>query len=254
MTPPPALVFLHGFIESREIWTDFTRDFPATYLLSTPDLLGHGAHPGPVTDYSMEAQARHVVAQLQAEQVETAVFIGHSMGGYVALALAEAHPEMVAGLCLLNSSAFADTAEKRQQRAKNAGFIRRHGVEKFMASFIRPLFAPAHRDTMPAQLQLLEDIGNATPAATFLGGLAAMAARPDRTHVLREARFPVLTVAGKDDVAVPLAQSVAQAHLAPVSYALFLDDVGHLSYLEAPERTRRAVLDFAAACLPDPAP
>lgn len=245
---PPALVFLHGFIESREIWTDFTHDFPSTYRIFAPDLLGHGANTSSAADYSMEAQARYVAEQLHAQQIDRAVLVGHSMGGYVALALAEAHPELVAGLCLLNSSAFADSEEKKESRAKNRNFIERHGVEKFMNSFVRPLFAPAHRDTMPEQLQLLEDIGKATPQATFLGGLRAMAARPDRTHVLREAAFPVLTIAGKEDVAVPLEQSVAQAHLAPVSYALFLAGVGHLSYLEAPEQTRRAVQDFAAVC------
>jgi pimeloyl-ACP methyl ester carboxylesterase len=74
-----------------------------------------------------------------------------------------------------------------------------------------------------------------------------MAARPDRTAVLRTARFPVLIVAGKHDVAVPLADSVAQAPLAPVGTGLFLEGSGHLSYLEQPEATRRAVLALAGA-------
>jgi len=243
----PTLVFLHGFIESREIWTDFTHDFPDSYRLFAPDLLGHGANTSPAADYSMEAQARYVVEQLDKQQIERAIFIGHSMGGYVALALAEAYPKRVAGLCLLNSSAFADDEEKKESRDENRSFIERHGVAKFVNSSMRPLFAPTHRDTMPEELQLLENIGKATPQATFLGGLQAMAARPDRSHILREAPFPVLTIAGKEDLAVPMEQSVAQAHVAPVSYALFLAEVGHLAYLEAPERTRRAVLDFANA-------
>lgn len=242
----PTLVFLHGFIESREIWTDFTRDLPAAYPVFAPDLLGHGANAAPVANYSMRAQAEHVAQQLQQQNIEKAVLIGHSMGGYVALALAEQQPELVAGLCLLNSSALADTEEKKQAREKNIDFIERHGVGKFMNSFVRPLFAPAHRDTMPGQLQLLEAIGKATPQQTFIGGLRAMAARADRTHVLREARFPVLVIAGKDDAAIPFEQSVEVAQLAPVTYALFLAEVGHLAYLEAPERTRQAVLDFAA--------
>jgi pimeloyl-ACP methyl ester carboxylesterase len=169
------------------------------------------------------------------------------MGGYVALALAQRYPERVAGLALINSTAYADTDEKRQSREKNSSFVERHGVAKFMDSFVRPLFAPANRDRLPEARGLLEDIGKATPEITLVGGLRGMAARPDRTAVLRTARFPVLLVAGKHDVAVPLADSVAQAPLAPVGTGLFLEGSGHLSYLEQPEATRRAVLALASA-------
>ncbi len=189
----PTLVFLHGFAESPEIWTDFTRDFPGRYRLLMPALPGHGPSPEPVTDYSMEAQARAVLAQLDAAGAEKVLLVAHSMGGYVALALAEAHPDRVAGLVLFHSTALPDTDEKKANRDRNAEFIRRHSVDKFMNSFIRPLFAPANRDRLASKLELLEAIGKATPEATILGGLAAMKARPDRTQVLRNAKFPVLS-------------------------------------------------------------
>ena len=244
----PTIVFLHGFAESREVWTQFTRPFPAAYRLLTPNLLGHGTSLAPVPDFSMEAQARYVIDYLgRRNTTEPVLLVGHSMGGYVALALAQRYPERVAGLALINSSAYADTDEKRQAREKNISFVERHGVEKFMDSFVRPLFAPANRDRLPEARALLEEIGKATPETTLAGALRGMAARPDRTAVLRAARFPVLLVAGKHDVAVPLADSLAQAALAPVATALFLEGSGHLSYLEQPEATRRAVLALAGA-------
>lgn len=246
----PTILFLHGFAESREVWTEFTRPFPAGYRLLTPNLLGHGTHRGPVADFSMEAQARHVVAYLDEKNVAGPVLVvGHSMGGYVALALAERYPERLAGLVLLNSTALADTDEKRQNREKNISFVERHGLDKFMASFVRPLFAPANRERLPEALALLEDIGRATPEATIAGAMRAMAARPDRTAVLRAATFPVLFIVGKHDVAVPLPDSVAQAALPPLGAALFLEGSGHQAYLEQPEATRRAVLALAEAAL-----
>ncbi|MGI4871641.1 MAG: alpha/beta fold hydrolase [Janthinobacterium lividum] len=243
----PTIVFLHGFAESREVWTDFTRPFPAGYRLLMPNLLGHGTNRAAVPDYSMEAQARYVNQYLDQKNVAGPVLlVGHSMGGYVALALAERYPDRVAGLALVNSTAYADTDEKRQNREKNIGFVERHGLAKFMESFVRPLFAPTNRERLPEALALLEDIGKATPEATIAGALRGMAARPDRTAVLRGASFPVLLVAGKHDVAVPLADSVAQAALAPTGAALFLAGSGHQAYLEQPEATRRAVLALAA--------
>jgi pimeloyl-ACP methyl ester carboxylesterase len=246
MPSQPTLVFLHGFAESHEIWTDFTRNFPPTYQVLTLDLLGHGTQLHDIDDYSMEAQAAYVQAELEAAGVERAVFIGHSMGGYVALAFAEKYPEQVLGLCLFHSSAQADTKEKKVNRDKNAGFVERHSVAKFMDTFIRPLLAPANRDQMPEQLAFLEELGKATPQTTILGGLRAMRDRPDRMQVLREAKFPVLFIAGKEDLAVPLTSTLEQVALPAVSSGLFLADVGHLGFVERPTETRRAVLDFAA--------
>ncbi|WP_083326295.1 alpha/beta fold hydrolase [Hymenobacter coccineus] len=179
LTTAPTLVFLHGFAESREVWTDFTRSFPAGYRLLAPNLPGHGTNRAPVPDFSMEAQARYVAQYLTDKgAADPVLLVAHSMGGYVALALAERYPSRVAGLALINSTALPDTDEKRQNREKNIGFVERHGVEKFMDSFVRPLFAPANRDRLVEARELLEEIGKATPATTFAGALRGMAARP----------------------------------------------------------------------------
>ena len=251
MTPtatPPTLVFLHGFAESREVWTEFTRAFPDGYRLLAPNLPGHGTNLAPVPDFSMEAQARSVIDYLSQKGCpEPALFVCHSMGGYVALALAERWPQRVAGLALINSTALADTDEKRQNREKNIGFVERHGVAKFMESFVRPLFAPANRDRLTEARALLEEIGKATPETTITGALRGMAARPERTQVLATAPFPVLVVAGKHDVAVPFEDAVRQAALPAQGHALFLESSGHQAYLEQPEPTRRAVLALAGA-------
>ncbi|WP_162303489.1 alpha/beta fold hydrolase [Hymenobacter sediminis] len=241
----PTILFLHGFAESREIWTEFIREFPEGYRLLVLDLPGHGANVHNMQDYSMEAQAEYVAEQLREEVADQVLVVGHSMGGYVALAFAERYPNLVAGLVLFHSTALPDTDEKKANRDKNQDFVRRHGVGKFMDSFIRPLFAPANRDTMRDQREQLEAIGRATPEATVLGGLEAMKNRPDRTKVLQEATFPVLFIAGKDDVAVSTESLLPQMALPTQSHALLLSNVGHLGYLEAPELTRRALQNFA---------
>ncbi|KAA9331620.1 alpha/beta hydrolase [Hymenobacter busanensis] len=241
----PVIVLLHGFGESREVWTDFTREFPETYRLLTPNLLGFGTNTRDIRDYSMEAQARYLADYLRQRNVEQALLVGHSMGGYAALAFAERYPNMVAGLSLFHSTARPDSDEKKANRDKNIDFVQRNGVDKFMESFIRPLFAPANRERMIDQRCFLEDIGKATPADTVTGALRAMRDRPDRTAVLRDARYPVQFIVGKDDVAVTLESMQPQLVMPRESHVLVLADVGHLGYFERPEETRRAVLDFA---------
>lgn len=248
--PQPALVFLHGFAESRDIWTEFIQKCPPDYHILTPNFPGYGA-PGAssAADYSMEVLAEFVKEELDQADAQQAIFIGHSMGGYVALAFAEKYPARVAGLCLFHSSAQADTAEKKTNRDKNISFVERHGVVKFMETFIRPLFADANEETMLPYRRQLEEIGAATPQASVIGGLRAMRDRPDRTEVLRKATFPILFIVGKEDAAVPLAAALEQVALPPVSTALFLERVGHLGFFERPEATRRAVLNFAGDIL-----
>ncbi len=241
----PTILFLHGFAESREVWTDFTRDFPDGYRLLTLNLPGHGTNVHDIRDYSMEAQARYVAEQLRQKNVDKALLVCHSMGGYVALAFAERYPEMVAGLVLFHSTALPDTDEKKANRDKNIDFVRRHGVEKFMESFIRPLFAPVNREPMREKREFLEEIGKTIPEATIAGALEAMKNRPDRTEVLRKAKFPVLFVVGKEDVAVPVESMLPQLALPAQSHVLLLSNVGHLGYFEEPDLTRRAVVDFA---------
>ncbi|UYZ58808.1 alpha/beta fold hydrolase [Hymenobacter latericus] len=245
-TALPAIVLLHGFGESREIWTEFTREFPDDeYRLLTPNLLGFGTNIHDIRDYSMEAQARYLADYLRQRGCERVLLVGHSMGGYAALAFAERYPNMVAGLSLFHSTAMPDSDEKKANRDKNIDFVQRHGVDKFMESFIRPLFAPANRERLVQEREFLEEIGKATPKETVIGALRAMKERPDRTHVLRDARYPVQFIVGKEDVAVTVESVLPQLALPAESYSLLLSDVGHLGYFERPDETRRAVLDFA---------
>lgn len=245
MPQQPAIIFLHGFAESRAIWTEFTQNCPPDYQILTPDFPGYGAlDAAPAADYSMEALAEFVKEELDRTGAQQAILIGHSMGGYVALAFAEKYPARVAGLCLFHSSAQADSEEKKASRDKNISFVERHGVVKFMETFIRPLFADANEETMMPYRRQLEEIGAATSQASVIGGMQAMRDRPDRTEVLRKAAFPVLFIVGKEDAAVPLATALEQVALPPVSIALFLERVGHVGFFERPQATQRAVLDF----------
>lgn len=240
-----VLVFLHGFAESSAIWAEFTRNCPPEYEILAPNFPGYGnQEEPPVPDYSMEALAEFVKDELDQAGIQQAILIGHSTGGYVALAFAEKYPARVAGLCLFHSSAQADSEEKKANRDKNISFVERHGVIKFMETFIRPLFADANEETMMPCWRQLEEIGAATSQASVVGGMRAMRDRPDRTEVLRKATFPVLFIVGKEDAAVPLATSLEQVALPPVSTALFLERVGHVGFFERPQATRRAVLDF----------
>ncbi|WP_207433033.1 alpha/beta fold hydrolase [Sabulibacter ruber] len=245
----PTLVFLHGFCESKALWTDFVKSLADLYRIILIDLPGHGESAMP-TDFSMESQAEQVHETLQALNVNKCLLVGHSMGGYVSLAFAEKYPEKLRGLCLFHSSALPDSEEKKENRNKTMEFVQKHGVEKFMDSFVAPLFAEKNRQNCQRAIEKMQSIGKATPMETIMGCLQAMRDREDRTLVLRNATFPILFLVGKEDPAVPLVATLQQCHLPEQSMTYFIGGVGHMGMFEKSLATRQTLLKFAETISP----
>ncbi|RDC64641.1 alpha/beta fold hydrolase [Adhaeribacter pallidiroseus] len=120
-----VLVFLHGFCESKEIWEAFIQPFRETYRVIAIDLPGFGKNTAPRASYSMEEAAAYVYQVLKALEIKKCVLVGHSMGGYAALAFAEKYRGMLSGLCLFHSSALPDSKEKKEARTKTIKFIKK---------------------------------------------------------------------------------------------------------------------------------
>jgi pimeloyl-ACP methyl ester carboxylesterase len=242
----PTVVFLHGFLESPAIWQAFVGDHFADYQVLTPALPGYGPAGAEAAD-SLDAAADNVRAELAAAGVGHAVLVGHSMGGYVALAFAEKYPGLVAGLCLFHSSSLPDSEDDTQRRARTRTFIEQHGVAAFAHEFLQPQLSPTHRESLTNYVEELQRIASAVPKAVALASLKAIAQRPDRQAVLEKATYPVLFIAGKDDRAVPPEKTHAESLLPDYCTVLWLAGVGHLGFMERPKDTRRAVRQLLEA-------
>ncbi len=248
MTTRPAentLVFLHGFCESKALWNDLIAKMPEKFNCVALDLPGYGENLEPVEDYSMEGMAEAIHAELKKRHIKKFILVGHSLGGYVSLAFAEHFPKMLQGLCLFHSSALADTVEKKEARNKTIDFIKKHGVDLFMQSFVAPLFAPENRDKCKKDIEKLIKIGKATPEESIIKTLRAMRDRKKRLKVLKEAVYPVLFIAGKEDAAVPLEAILEQCHLPNNSTTVFLGGTAHMGMFERPFETRKSLEKFA---------
>jgi pimeloyl-ACP methyl ester carboxylesterase len=249
-TPLPTVVFLHGYLESPAIWLEFLGDHFSGYHVLTPALPGYG--PTTANDYSIEAAAEAVRAELASAGVGLAVLVGHSMGGYVALAFAEKYPGLVAGLGLFHSSALPDSEQDAARRTRNRAFLEEHGVVAFAEEFLQPQLSPAHRESLTSYVEQLQTIAAAVPLAVAIGSLDAMAQRPDRRAVLEKATYPVLFIAGKDDHAVPPEKTHEESLLPDYCTVVWLANVGHLGFIERPTDTRRAVRQLLAAAFNEP--
>ncbi|MEI7026561.1 alpha/beta fold hydrolase [Paenibacillus sp. y28] len=236
------VVLLHGFCGSSGYWEQVLPQLGENVRVIAPDLRGHGHSGTPEEPCSVEKMAGDIRSLLDQLGVDKAVLLGHSLGGYIALAFAEQYPERLLAFGLVHSTALPDDETGKQNRLKSMEAIRQDGIVPFVNNLTRKLFAPQHLDTMPEQVAAANEIGYVTSPQAAIHTLDAMRARPDRRHVLRETALPVLIVAGRHDqiVSVEKAFSVSGGHIKES----ILESAGHMGMMEAPQELAQVILDF----------
>jgi len=242
-----TLVLLHGFLESTDIWKDFLPVLEKQFCVVCIDLPGHGESDcvGYVHEMEMNAEAVHAV--LQYLQIKTCVMTGHSMGGYVALAFAEKYHKLLGGICLFHSTGLPDSETKKLDRDKAIEVVKKDAMI-FIRTVIPNLFAPTNKEKFKTQIEELISLAAQTPVQGIIATLEGMKNRKDRTHVLKNANYPVLIISGKQDVVVPVDSLLPQFALPKHCEVLILDNVGHSGFVEAKEETLRVLLNFALSC------
>jgi pimeloyl-ACP methyl ester carboxylesterase len=240
------VVLIHGFGEDSSIWQQQLEFLESRWQLIVPDLPGTG-HTAPESELTMESMAAGIRDILDKEKIDSCILLGHSMGGYISLAFAELYPDRINGLGLLHSSAFADSEAKKETRRKSIAFIKKQGSLPYMEASTPNLFAEENRLPMTGLIQNLVDRHAYMKPDSLAAFLEAMMARPDRTHILKKAKFPVLFIVGKGDQAVPFTDSMQQVYLPDLSYIYILEKSGHMGMLEETGSFNQALVEFISS-------
>lgn len=244
----PAVVLLHGFGETASVWARQTAYLEKDYHVLLPQLPGT-EDSDLIADMSLEGIADSIHFLLQQENIDACFLIGHSMGGYIALAFAEKYADRLLGLGLFHSSAYADSADKIGTRQKGIAFMQQHGGYEFLKTSVPSLYSAATKAQNQALIESHLSTVKNMPATTLIAYYESMIARPDRTRVLQTARFPVLFVMGKEDTAVPLEQGLEQCSLPNMCYIHILDQSGHMGMREEPEKSNDLLGAFLSTTL-----
>jgi pimeloyl-ACP methyl ester carboxylesterase len=238
------VILLHGFCETHAVWDHLVDHLAREYRVIAIDLPGFGSSELLPAPFTIDDVAECILNLLLKElKFETCVLLGHSLGGYIVLAMVEKKPELFSALGLINSSAYADSNERKLNRNKVMEFVSRHGAELFVRSFIPPLF---YKKSNPHSAALVEH-GVKIPPHIVLSYTKAMRDRPDRTHVLSAFTKPVLFLAGREDTLIPVKDIEQQVSHVKHSTLLILDNVSHMSFLEKEEESAHAIQNFIAS-------
>jgi 3-oxoadipate enol-lactonase len=240
------LVLLHGFPLSGAIWHEQQRQLGEHYRVIVPDLRGHGRSPAPRGVYEMDLLARDVLALLDSLQIKQAVIMGHSMGGYVALAAWRIAPERFLALGLIASQAGADTDEGREGRYRMAEKVAAEGIKVVAEAMLPKLFAV----NLSAEAPIIEPVRQLilnTQLAGIIGSLQGMAVRPDSGALLPTISIPVLILAGDQDQIIPPDKAKAMAAALATATRTMVENAGHMPMLEQPDATTTAIRSFLSA-------
>jgi pimeloyl-ACP methyl ester carboxylesterase len=243
------LVLLHGFCEDSGVWDPLMPHLRGLRVLRV-DLPGFGGSDLPLT-HTMDAYADAVCAVLNELDLSKAVLVGHSMGGYAALAFAAKYPERLAGLGLFHSHPFADPPERQE--------IRRRGIEQvlggkkdlYVGQLIPGLFTPAYADAHPEVVRRLIRRGRKNEAEGIAAALQAMIDRPDRAGLLSMLACPVLFVLGEADPLAPPDLVLPVVSRPAVADLHVLPSVAHMGMFEASEECGGILRGFRDFCALD---
>jgi len=236
-----AIVLLHGFLENATMWDFYVAEFSKKYRVITIDLLGHGQTECMGYVHTMEDMADAVHAVLHELRIRKAIFTGHSMGGYVALAFAELYPDNVKGLVLLNSTSRADSDERKLNRDRAIIAVKQN-YSAFIRMSIANLFSEDNRERLVDEIEKVKIEALKTPLQGIVAASEGMKIRNDREVLLHFAPYPIMLILGEKDPVLNFDETKEQIDGTEVKFASFPD--GHMSHIENKNKLRKVLLDF----------
>ncbi|MGZ3882813.1 MAG: alpha/beta fold hydrolase [Bacteroidia bacterium] len=242
-----AVVLLHGFLGSHQIWQDAIANLSRSYRVIAIDLPGHGGTPCFGYVHSMELMAKCVKAVMDQLRLKKYVIIGHSMGGYAALAFADLFPDNLRGICLYHSTAYADSEEKKRDRTRSVKVVKaNHQI--YTSEVIRNLFATKNLKYLSREISFARKIASKTSKQGIVAALEGMKDRISRDIILGLVDYPIMMVIGELDNILPAAQLREQAEVIRNRQVLYLEHDGHMGFLESPKASNKALRQFLRKC------
>lgn len=235
------VVFLHAFPLNPSMWTPQLGVVGGRVTI-TPAFPGFGGRsPGGA---NLEDFAGAILEDMDRAGIQEAVFVGLSMGGYVAFRLFEMAPERFRGLVLADTRAAADDAAGREKRTNQAERARREGLEWLPDALLPALLGQTTLKDRPAVVSEVRRLmGEAAPEGVARA-LEAMRNRPDSTSLLEAIQVPALVLCGEEDMLTPVSEARAMVEKLPQSHLAVIPEAGHLANLEAPEAFNRELESF----------
>ncbi|MGC4022702.1 MAG: alpha/beta hydrolase [Cyclobacteriaceae bacterium] len=241
---------MHGFCETHEIWNGFAEKLTEKFEVFTIDLPGFGGSPLSLQSFKIKDIAKIILDWMTEKKILQPVIVGHSLGGYVALEMAKRNPEILKSIVLFQSTAFPDSDERKANRNKVIEFVKTHGTDPFIDTFVPGLFLDKKHPAIPS----VDFIARKTSKETVLAYTSAMRDRESSIDFLKNLKKPILILGGENDTAVPPDAIREMGKIAKHATVHLFKDTGHMAMFECPTQACEAIIGFADNMLPNNEP
>ena len=226
-----TVVLLHGYLESIETFETFANDLSRLARVISIDLPGHGLSDLKAENCSIDEMAISVDRLAEHLKLEKINIVGHSMGGYVALAYADLFTNKLESFCLFHSTPNPDTEEKKANRKREIELVKQGKKELICKTNIPNTFSNNNQKKFAHEIERVTQIACNTQENGIIAALEAMMNRPDRNHVVKALDMPKVSIIGKMDNFIPfeVAGEIAKNNnLTP----FVLKTSGHMGFIE----------------------
>jgi len=240
------IVLIHGFPFDRRIWREQMEGVGTVGRVIAPDLPGFGESAEFPRGFEprIEDYAEAVADLARDLGLSQMVLVGHSMGGYVAMAFARRYAEMLSGLVLVATRMGADRKAARQNRMALAEDVRGRGALAVVVSMLSKLFAAGTVGRDPGLADRLREIMLDQSSEGIIAALHAMASRPNSGDVLRTLQIPSLVIAGAQDSIIKAGTTRSLAKTLQSSAFVSVPGAGHMPMMESPDMFNEALRVF----------
>lgn len=230
----PAIVLLHGFLESSGMWEKIIPSLSKKNTVVTLDFPGLGKSGVLTKTHTMEMMAEVVNELLQHLEIDSATLVGHSMGGYITLAFIELFGEKADKIVLLNSTSKSDSEERISIRNRSIRLMNEH-PKAFVSMAIGNWAVADSRERFKDEINHLKEQAYTFPNEGIIAAIKGMRDRKDRTEILKEFAKPKYLLLAKDDPIIPCEETRILAENADVTVKVISG--GHMSMIENFEET-----------------
>ncbi len=224
-----AIVLIHGFLENVTMWDKITPELIKKNRVIAIDLLGHGKSDCLGYSHSMGVFSETIEAVLKHLRIRKCILVGHSLGGYVALAFAEKHPEKIKGLCLMNSTSIEDDNDRKLLRTRANKMIQNNFINMVKMSFAN-LFGNKSKTLFKDEIKMALNEALQTSVQGYIAAQEGMKNRVNRSAVLTDNNFKKLIIIGEKDPVLDFETSEEEAKNTNSEFVVFPG--GHMSHIE----------------------
>lgn len=240
----PAIVLIHGFLVSGDMWRGQVPRLAETHRVIIVDLRGHGRSSSAATPVDLYDLTDDVIGVLDSLGIRRAVWAGLSIGGMIALRAALTAPDRVAGLILLDTDAGAESPLRSVKYMLMALGSRVLGVRPFLPAVARLMFGRTTRRRNPRLVREWKRRFREVDFPSRLHYVKCLVRRDSVLDRLGGIGVPVLVMVGEEDASLPPKRSKEIADRIPGARLAIVPEAGHLAALEQQERVTEEMCDF----------